>query len=149
MQKLKQYEDEISKLTYTQRMKQARHQFLIETEKEKEGYNKTVKSLLVACDKDSNLNKGIHGVLANLISVEKEYETAIEMCLGQSLQNIVTSTEQDAKKMIEYLRTNSLGRASFLPIASVQGKKLDKLTKMDGVIGIASDLVKCKKNMSK
>ena len=145
MQKLKQYEEEISKLTYTQRMKQARHQFLIETEKEKEGYNKTVKSLLVACDKDSNLNKGIHGVLANLISVEKEYETAIEMCLGQSLQNIVTSTEQDAKKMIEYLRINSLGRASFLPIASVQGKKLDKLTKMDGVIGIASDLVKCKK----
>ena len=145
MQKLKQYEEEISKLTYTQRMKQARHQFLIETEKEKEGYNKTVKSLLVACDKDSNLNKGIHDVLANLISVEKEYETAIEMCLGQSLQNIVTSTEQDAKKMIEYLRTNSLGRASFLPIASVQGKKLDKLTKMDGVIGIASDLVKCKK----
>ena len=145
MQKLKQYEDEISKLTYTQRMKQARHQFLIETEKEKEGYNKTVKSLLVACDKDSSLNKGIHGVLANLISVEKEYETAIEMCLGQALQNVVTSTEQDAKKMIEYLRSNSLGRASFLPIASVQGKKLDKLTKMDGVIGIASDLVKCKK----
>ena len=145
MQKLKQYEDEISKLTYTQRMKQARHQFLIETEKEKEGYNKTVKSLLVACDKDSNLNKGIHGIIANLISVDKKYETAIEMCLGQSLQNIVTSTEQDAKKMIEYLRTNSLGRASFLPIASVQGKKLDKLTKMDGVIGIASDLVKCKK----
>ena len=145
MQKLKQYEDEISKLTYTQRMKQARHQFLIETEKEKEGYNKTVKSLLVACDKDSSLNKGIHGVLANLISVEKEYETAIEMCLGQALQNVVTSTEQDAKKMIEYLRTNSLGRASFLPIASVQGKKLDRLTKMDGVIGIASDLVKCKK----
>ena len=145
MQKLKQYEEEISKLTYTERMKQARHQFLIETEKEKEGYNKTVKSLLVACDKDSSLNKGIHGVLANLISVEKEYETAIEMCLGQSLQNVVTSTEQDAKKMIEYLRSNSLGRASFLPIASVQGKKLDKLTKMDGVIGIASDLVKCKK----
>ena len=145
IQKLKQYEDEISKLTYTQRMKQARHQFLIETEKEKEGYNKTVKSLLVACDKDSNLNKGIHGVLANLISVEKEYETAIEMCLGQALQNVVTSTEQDAKKMIEYLRSNSLGRASFLPIASVQGKKLDKLTRMDGVIGIASDLVKCKK----
>ena len=145
MQKLKQYEEEISKLTYTQRMKQARHQFLIETEKEKEGYNKTVKSLLVACDKDSSLNKGIHGVLANLISVEKEYETAIEMCLGQALQNVVTSTEQDAKKMIEYLRTNSLGRASFLPISSVQGKKLDKLTKMDGVIGIASDLVKCKK----
>lgn len=78
MQKLKQYEEEISKLTYTQRMKQARHQFLIETEKEKEGYNKTVKSLLVACDKDSNLNKGIHGVLANLISVEKNMKQQLK-----------------------------------------------------------------------
>ena len=63
-------------------------------------------------------------ILANLISVEKEYETAIEMCLGQALQNVVTSTEQDAKKMIEYLRSNSLGRASFLPIASVQRQKV-------------------------
>lgn len=70
--------------------------------------NKQLNLLLVACDKDSNLNKGIHGVLANLISVEKEYEQQIEMCLGQSLQNIVTSTEQDAKKMIEYFMTNSL-----------------------------------------
>ncbi len=51
------------------------------------------------------------------------------MCLGQSLQNVVTSTEQDAKKMIEYLRSNSLGRASFLPIASVQGKKVRQTNK--------------------
>jgi len=145
MKKLKQYEDEISKLTYNQRMKQARYQFLVETEKEKEGYNKTVKSLLLAAEKDSNLKNGTHGVLANLISVDKEYETAIEMCLGAALQNIVTQTEQDAKKMIEYLRTNNLGRASFLPIASIKGKKLEKLTKIDGVIGIASDLVKAKK----
>ena len=92
-----------------------------------------------------NLKKGVNGVLANLISVDKEYETAIEMCLGQALQNIVTETEQDAKKLIEHLRKNSLGRASFLPIASVKGRKLDKLTKIEGVIGIASDLVKCDK----
>ena len=145
MQKVKQFEEEVSKLEYNQRMKQARHQFLVETEKEKEGYNKTVKSLLFHCEKDSNLSKGVHGVLANLVSVDKEYELAIEMCLGQALQNVVTETEQDAKKLIEHLRKNSLGRASFLPISSVQGRKLDKLTKMDGVIGIASDLVKCNK----
>ena len=145
MEKVKQYEDEVAKLEYNQRMKQARHQFLVETEKEKEGYNKTVKSLLLNCEKDSNLSKGVHGVLANLISVDKEYEIAIEMCLGQALQNIVTETEQDAKKLIEHLRKNSLGRASFLPISSVQGRKLEKITKMDGVIGIASDLVKCNK----
>lgn len=145
MQKVKQFEEEVSKLEYNQRMKQARHQFLVETEKEKEGYNKTVKSLLFHCEKDSSLNKGVHGVLANLVSVDKEYELAIEMCLGQALQNVVTETEQDAKKLIEHLRKNSLGRASFLPISSVQGRKLDKLTRMEGVIGIASDLVKCNK----
>ena len=145
LSKIKQYEDEVAKLEYNQRMKQARHQFLVETEKEKEGYNKTVKSLLISCEKDSALNKGIHGVLANLISVNKEYEVAIEMCLGQALQNIVTETEQDAKKLIEYLRKNSLGRASFLPITSVKGRKLEKLTQMEGVIGIASDLIKADK----
>ncbi len=145
MNKLKQYEDEISKLEYKLRMKQARHQFLVETEKEKEGYNKTVKSLLTACENNTNLKQGIYGVLANLISVEKEYELAIEMSLGQALQNIVTDTEQDAKKMIEYLRKNNLGRASFLPISSIKGKRLEKLSKMDGVVGIAADLVECNK----
>ena len=145
MQKLKEYEQEVSKLEYNQRMKQARYQFLVETEKEKEGYNKTVKSLLLACEKNNQLKQGVHGVLANLISVDKEYETAIEMCLGQALQNIVTETEQDAKKLIEYLRTNQLGRASFLPTSSIQGKKLEKISKLEGVIGIASDLVKCNK----
>lgn len=143
--KLKQYEEEIGKLTYQQRMKSARHQFLYETEKEKEGYHKTVKSLLNACEKNDSLRQAAKGVLANLITVDKEYELAIEMCLGQALQNIVTKTEQDAKKLIEYLRNNSLGRASFLPISSIQGKKLDKLSKIEGVIGIASDLVKCDK----
>lgn len=82
------------------------------------------------------------GVLANLISAPKEYETAIEVCLGANMQNIVTETEQEAKKLIEYLRNNNLGRASFLPITSVKGKKLDKIKSgSNGIIGIASDLV--------
>ena len=69
----------------------------------------------------------MHGVLANIISVPSEYEPAIEMCLGTSLQNIVTENEEDAKKLVEHLRTNNLGRASFLPITSVKGKKLEKI----------------------
>ena len=105
------------------RMKQSRHNFLVETEKEKEGYVKSVKSLLLDCEKIKELGKGMHGVLANIISVPSEYETAIEMCLGMSLQNIVTDTEEDAKRLIEHLRKNNLGRASFLPITSVKGKK--------------------------
>ena len=63
------------------------------------------------------------------------------------LQNIVTKTEEDAKKLVEYLRQNNLGRASFLPMTSVKGKKLDKLNKkgVNGTVEIASDLVKCDK----
>ena len=64
------------------------------------------------------------------------------MCLGASLQNIVTDDEEDAKKLVEHLRKNNLGRASFLPITSVKGKKLENIKgKKIGVIGIASDLV--------
>ena len=128
-------------------MKDARHKFLLETEKEKEGYIKSVKELLLDCDKNPQLKKGMHGVLANLISVNKEYELAIEMCLGQALQNVVTETEEDAKKLVEHLRNNNLGRASFLPISSIRGKRIENVISngMKGVIGIASDLVKCDK----
>ena len=145
--KLKEYQDKINLLSTDLRVKDSKLKFLNDMEKEKEGYIRSVKSLLLECDKDSNLKKGMHGVLANIISVPKEYETAIEMTLGQTLQNIVTDTEEDAKKLIEYLRKNSLGRASFLPIASVKGKKVNKLIKnnLGGVIGIASDLVKVNK----
>ncbi len=145
--KIKDYEDQINHILYDIRMKDARYKFLIETEKEKEGYTKSVKSLLLECEKDHLLKKGVHGVLANLISVEKNYETAIEMCLGAALQNIITDTEEDAKKLIEFLRKGNLGRASFLPITSVKGKKLEGIKQkgIDGIVGIASDLVKYQK----
>lgn len=144
MRKVKEFDEQINRLSYEMRMKDSRLKFLIETEKEKEGYIKSVKALLNDCEKDSTLSKGMHGVLANLISVQKEYETAVEMCLGQMLQNIVTDTENDAKKLVEHLRTNNLGRASFLPISSIHGKKIDRVIKnnIEGIIGIASDLVK-------
>ena len=141
--KIKEFEIQIANLTNEMRMKTSRYNFLVETEKEKEGYIKSVKSLLIDCEKAKELGKGMHGVLANIIDVPKEYQTAIEMCLGASLQNIVTETEEDAKKLIEHLRVNNLGRASFLPITSVKGKKLDNIKgKKDGVIGIACDLIK-------
>ena len=137
-----QYDLEITNATNEMRIKQTRYNFLVETEKEKEGYQKSVKSLLVDCEKIKELGKGMHGVLANIITVPTEYEIAIEMCLGASLQNIVTDSEEDAKKLVEHLRKNNLGRASFLPITSVKGKKLENIKgKKVGVVGIASDLV--------
>ena len=144
-QKIKDYENNINSLLNEMRIKESRQKFLIETEKEKEGYIKSVKALLKDCEKIKELGKGMCGVLANIIEVPDELQTAIEMCLGASLQNIVTETEDDAKKLVEYLRKNNLGRASFLPISSVKGKKLDKITKSEGIIGIASELVKYNK----
>ncbi len=144
--KIKAYETNINAYQSEERIKQSKLKFLIETEKEKEGYIKSVKSLLKDCENIRELGKGMHGVLANIIEVPEQYQTAIEMCLGASLQNIVTETEEDAKKLVEHLRKNNLGRASFLPITSVRGRKLDKIKGHEkGVIGIASDLVKYNK----
>ena len=144
--KIKKYDDDINRLLNESRIKESKLKFLIETEKEKEGYIKSVKSLLKDCENMKELGKGMHGVLANVIEVPEEYQTAIEMCLGASLQNIVTDTEEDAKKLVEHLRKNNLGRASFLPITSVKGRKLDKIKgNENGFIGIASDLIKFNK----
>ncbi len=140
--KIENYQNNIHAYQSEMRIKESKLKFLIETEKEKEGYIKSVKSLLKDCETIKDLGKGMHGVLANVIEVPEEYQTAIEMCLGASLQNIVTETETDAKKLVEHLRKNNLGRASFLPITSVRGKKLDKIKGNEkGLIGIASDLI--------
>lgn len=145
-QKIKSFESNINILSSEMRIKESRLKFLIETEKEKEGYIKSVKLLLKDCENIKELGKGMNGVLANIIDVPDDLQTAIEMCLGASLQNIVTETETDAKRLVEHLRKNNLGRASFLPISSVRGKKLDKIKGNEsGVVGIASDLVKYNK----
>ena len=145
--KITEFDNKINNLTQEYRIKDSKQKFLQEMEKEKEGYSRAVKSILTQCEVDSNLNKGVKGVLASLITVPEEYQLAVETVLGQTLQNIVTETEEDAKKLIEYLRKNNLGRASFLPITSVKGKNLDKLITngTQGVIGVASKLIKTDK----
>ena len=125
--KIKTIDLKINNLTQDLQFKESRHEFLVETEKEKEGYIYSVKSLLKDCQNIKELGKGMNGALAELIEVPDEYQTAIEMTLGASLQNIVTENEEDAKKLIEHLRKNKLGRASFLPISAVKGKKLDRI----------------------
>ncbi len=141
--KIEEYNRKILELQNSYRMKETRYKFLIETEREKEGYSRTVKELLLATEKNNELKKGMHGVLANLITVKDEYSTAIEMTLGNSIQNIVTDTEENAKKLVNYLRENKLGRASFLPITSMKGQKISKVNTrgIKGFIGIASDLI--------
>ena len=143
--KIDEFNQKINDLEKEYRIKDAKLKFLQETEREKEGYNKSVKSILNKIETENLYKNKVYGVLANLISVPKEYEVAIEMALGASIQNIVTETEQEAKELIEYLRKEKLGRASFLPISSIKGQKLDNIKLTNGTIGIASDLIKFNK----
>ena len=111
-----------------------------------EGYGQSIKKVM---DKKSSNNKVV-GVVADIITVDKQYETAIETALGGSIQNIVTEDEATAKEMIAYLRDNKLGRATFLPITSVvkRGSANPDALKEKGVIGVASQLVKTKSKYS-
>ncbi len=126
--------------------KSSRRKMLQDMERNHEGYNRSVKAILSASETVPQLKNGVHGALAQLITVDKKYETAIEMSLGSALQNIVTSTEQDAKFAIEFLKRDKLGRATFLPVNAVKGRYFDNQTiqdlkRMNGFCGVASDLV--------
>lgn len=105
-----------------------------------EGYGGSVKKVMEQKEK----NPGIIGVVADIIKVDPKYETAIETALGGNIQNIVTDDEDTAKKMIQFLKTNRLGRATFLPLTSItnpQEFKNPDALKEKGVIGMADELV--------
>jgi len=107
-----------------------------------EGYQYAVKNALSYARREKM--HGVVDVVAMLLSVPREYETAMDMALGAAMQNIVTETEQEAKALIEYLRKNKMGRATFLPISTVKGRTLSqqerKVLSMEGCIGVASEL---------
>ena len=105
-----------------------------------EGYGNSIRKIM---EQKRNVS-GIVGVVADIIKVNKSYETAIETALGASIQNVVTRDEKTAKNMIEFLKQNKFGRATFLPLTSIVPRTLpekEKILKEEGVIGIASDLV--------
>ncbi len=131
--------------TLTSRIQATRSQYqlLVEMSQELDGYQQSVKKA-IRYSKDQSI-QGVHGVLAQLLSVPEQYETAIDMALGGALQNIVTDNEHTAKTLIDYLRSHQLGRATFLPISSIHSKHLSQeerlVLQMPGCIGIASDLI--------
>lgn len=105
-----------------------------------EGYGNSIREVM----KLKEEKKGIHGVVADIIKVDKKYEIAIETALGGNIQNIVTDTENTAKEAIEYLKKNKLGRATFLPLKAVTGRGEFNNTEVfseKGVLGLASSLV--------
>ena len=121
----------------------SKYNYLTNLENENEGYYKSVKESLLYAKKNNMQN--VYGTVASLISTEEKYEYAVEIALGGYMQNVVVNDEQTAKEIISYLKENSLGRVTFLPINTI--KKVDnsikdKARKLDGYIGMASEIVK-------
>lgn len=105
-----------------------------------EGYGQSVQSVM----KLKERNKGINGVVADIITTKPQYETAVETALGSRIQNIVTDNERTAKGLIEHLKRNKLGRATFLPLDAVRARVQEEYRKAvnePGCIGLASDIV--------
>lgn len=106
-----------------------------------EGYGGSIRKVMEQRER----NRGIIGVVADIIQTDKKYETAIETALGGNIQNIVTDNEETAKQMIAYLKSNKLGRATFLPLTSIKNPqkfKNPEVLSENGVIGTADTLVR-------
>lgn len=112
-----------------------------------EGFGNAVKAIM---DRRAQY-PGMLGVVAELIEVPKDYETAIETALGGSIQNIVTRDENTAKALVEHLKKNRLGRATFLPLQNIRGRRDESCLRAShekGVLGLGCDLVHCAEDYS-
>ena len=134
---------EVDQLTLDAEDKRRRIKLLEDLENSMEGFSGSVK--LVMKQAEAGAMRGIRGPITRLIDVPGKVALAIETALGANAQNIVCDREDDAKKAIAYLKNNKAGRATFLPIDTIKGRTLEEKGVEDafGVVGIASDLVKC------
>lgn len=115
--------------------KHTRKKLLEEMQKEYEGFNKSVKNTLIRTKRDALLGNGIFGVIAELITVPKGFEIAMEVALGSAMQNIVCKTTTDANRVINYLKKNKLGRVTFLPMDRFEKRPFNKKDNFEGVEG--------------
>ena len=110
-----------------------------------DGYAPAVKNLLTKAKTNNALKSKIKGVVAELIKSDKKFDIALETALAASAQNVVTSTPDDARYLIDYLKVNKLGRITFLPITSVKGREqspqVTSALKEKGALGVANELV--------
>ncbi|MBO4327484.1 MAG: chromosome segregation protein SMC [Clostridia bacterium] len=138
----------VTELTGRMQNLSAQCKLLKEMEDVYEGYARSVKEVLQMCKKNPAFGDGIYGAVAQLITVPREYEQAVETALGQSFQNIITRTEDETREAINFLKEHRYGRATFMPLTAVTGKRFEtqlqrELERLPGYIGIASDCVEC------
>ncbi len=131
----------INDLSLDEGEKRRRAQILKDLENNMEGFGNSVKGVVQAAE--TGKLGGVHGPVSRILTVDKKYAIAIECALGAALQNIVVNNESDAKKAINYLKTNKLGRATFLPLTSIKPRFFNEkgLDDLDGFVGIASEIV--------
>ncbi|MGN2337956.1 chromosome segregation protein SMC [Clostridium cagae] len=144
MTKLTAKQKELTDLNNLVTKLEANRNILENLEKQYEGYNRSVKYLMEAINKGLINNVKNTKILGEIFKVDKEYEIAIEIALGSIISNIITENEENAKKLIKYLKEHRLGRATFLPLNIIKGKKLildNNITKIEGYLGIASEIV--------
>ncbi len=136
-------EDELQSSKNLLQQSVSRQKLLKDMEKSFDNYNRSVKTVMNEYSNGSLKGVKLYGTVASLVNVDKEYATAIEVALGGSAQYIVTETEEDAKKSIEFLKRTKQGRATFLPVSAAKGSLLNEpgLDNCDGYLGIASDLI--------
>ena len=128
-------------LTMKVRAQDDRIRLLTEMEKEYEGFNKAVKTVMQASEKSTL--RGVHGPVAGLMTTKQEYAVALETALGAALQNIVVDREEDAKAAIQFLKQRDGGRATFLPLTAIRGDVLrENIAGEYGFVGVASELVR-------
>ena len=141
--RLKELESEKANINTQIKVYENRKKLLTDLQNEYEGYSFAIKKLLRESERNSALKKNIVGVVASLIKVPEKFETAIEVALGGAVQNIVTYDEEGAKELIKFLKDNSFGRATFLPITSMKRRNFDTklLQGKSGCFGLASELV--------
>jgi chromosome segregation protein len=120
-----------------------RVRILVDLEQSMEGFSGAVKQ--VVKEAEAGRLTGVHGPVSRLIRVEKPYAIAVETALGNKIQNIVVDSEGDAKRAIAFLKQQKGGRATFLPVATIKGRRLNEkgLDVLDGVVGMAAALVDC------
>lgn len=135
--------EEVNRLNNALEQAKSREKMLADLEKDMEGYSHSVKTVIQAAERKMLQGVKLHGTVSSVIDVPSRYTIAVEVALGNAAQNIITETEDDAKKSIAYLKTVKGGRATFLPISAVKGRKLktDDFSGNFGYIGLASELV--------
>lgn len=142
-QKAEKIKQEAERLARQMAEKSDRARVLEDLEKNMEGFSGAVKAVLK--QSQSKALPGVHGTLSQLITVDNENSTAIEIALGAAMQNVVVSTESDAKRAINYLKQNNVGRATFLPISAIKPRYMEEKNLDDnfGFVDVASNLVDC------